>query len=213
MEGEEADHLLQSADDAGDLLIGVETGEAQARVIIDGDMERFNAGADAAVLAIAGSTHSWRFEAAELLDVEMDEFARGLAFVADDRRRGGVERLEQVDAVAFEDAPDGGLRHGNQHDDLGVGPALAAKTHHVALEARRGPAGLAYGHTGVFAHPFDDSFDSDAGGPASDGFLTDTAGGCCLPQCQSLLEVQYHLSSTPRGKLGISVHVVRAVGL
>lgn len=213
MEGIEADHLLQGADNAGDLLVGVDAGEAEARVVIDRHVKGFDAGAYTAVLAVARSADTRLEEAAELLDVEVDELTWGFPLVSDDRGRCWIECFEEVDAVAFQDPPDGGLGDRNQHDDLSIGAPLPAQSHHVAFEARRRPTRLAFGDTGVLAHPFDDSFESDAGGPASDGFLTDTAGGCCLPQCQSLLEVQYHLSSTPRGKLGISVHVVRAVGL
>jgi hypothetical protein len=213
MEGIEADHLLQGADNAGDLLVGVDAGEAEARVVIDRHVKGFYAGADAAVLAVARSADSWLEEAAQLLDVEVDELAGRLPFISDDWRRGRIERFQEVDAVASEDSPDGGLGDRHQHDNLGIGAPLPTQSHHVAFKLGGRAPGLALGDTGVLAHPFNYSFESDAGGPASDGFLTDTAGGCCLPQCQSLLEVQYHLSSTPRGKLGISVHVVRAVGL
>ena len=45
-------------------------------------------------------------EAAELLDIEVDQFAGMLAFVAADRL-GGFERLETVEAEAPQDAADG----------------------------------------------------------------------------------------------------------
>ena len=213
VEGKEAEHLLEGADDAGDLLVGVDAGEAQAGVIVDGDMEGFVAGADAAIGTVAGAAHARSFEAAELLNIEMDEFARGFPLVADDRRRGGIERLQEIDAVAPEDPPDGGLGDRHQHDDLGIGAALAAQPHYMAFKLGGRSPGLTFRNTGVFAHPLDNPFESDAGGPAPDRFLADTAGGCSLPQCQTLLEVLDHLGSTPRGELGISVHVVRAVGL
>jgi hypothetical protein len=213
MEGIEADHLLEGADDAGDLLVGVDAGEAEPRVVVDGHVKRLDAGADATVLAVARSADTRLQEAAELLDVEVDELSWRFPLVTDDRRGSRIERLQEVDAVAPEDAPDGGLGHRHQHDNLGIGAPLPAQAHHVALELGSCAPWLTFRNTGVFAHPFDDSFNSDAGGPASDGLFADTAGGCCLPQCQPLVEVAYHLSSTPRGKLGISVHVVRAVGL
>jgi hypothetical protein len=213
MEGVEAYHLLEGADDARDLLVGMDAGEAEPRVVVDGHMKRLDAGSNATVLAVARSADTRLEEAAELLDVEVDELTGSLPLIADDWRRGRIECFQEVDTVAPEYSPDRGLGDGHQHDDLGIGAALPAQSHHVALELGGRAPRLTFRHTGVLAHPFDDPFDFDAVGPASDGLLADTAGGCCLPQCQPLVEVAYHLSSTPRGELGISVHVVRAVGL
>src|SRR5205809_929731 len=60
----EADSLLESVEDAGDFLVGTETGESEARVIVDGDVQRFEAGAWIAKGAIAGGADAGACEAA-----------------------------------------------------------------------------------------------------------------------------------------------------
>jgi len=214
MEGVEADHLVQGADDAGDFFIGMDAGEAQAGVVVDGHMQSLDAGTFVAIGAVAGAAHARAGKAAEFLDVEMDEFAGRISFIADDRWRCRVEGFEQIQAMAFEDAPDGGLGDRDQHHDLGVRTALATPAQNVSFQSRRGASWLALGHAGTFEDALRDPFLADAGEPAADGFFTDTAGGCCPPQCQSLsLQIPDHLGSTSGGELGISVHVVRAVEL
>jgi len=60
--------------------------------------------------AVAGDAVARPVEAAELLDVDVDEFAGVLAFVAP-HRLGRFERLEAVEPEASEDPADGGGRH------------------------------------------------------------------------------------------------------
>ena len=65
-------------------LVGQQLGVGQARGVIDGDVERFPAGAAPAALtsAIAGDAMTDAVDAAELLAVDVDEFARPFALVA-----------------------------------------------------------------------------------------------------------------------------------
>ena len=75
-------------------------------MIIDGDMDELPACIDAAaVLAVAGDAVTGACEAAEPLDVDMDQVARLLAFVAANRH-GGLQRAEgrMTDAEAIEAA-------------------------------------------------------------------------------------------------------------
>ena len=63
-------------------------------------------------------------EAAELLDVDVDQLARAIPLVAADRL-GGLERLNAVEAEPPENAADGGWRDPDLGGDLFAGPALA----------------------------------------------------------------------------------------
>ena len=104
MEGEEADGLLKGGDDAGDFFVRQHAGVGDARAVIDGDVECFDAGAFAAVSAIAGAANTGAHEAAELFDVEVEQFAGLLAFVALDGRRSRIEGGESIQAMAAQDA-------------------------------------------------------------------------------------------------------------
>jgi hypothetical protein len=92
----ERDDLNKSGNDAGDLFIGMDAGEAQAGVVVDGDVERLSSGAFVAIGPIAGAAHPGAHDAAELFDVEVNEFAGRVAFVADGWRRCGQQVFELV---------------------------------------------------------------------------------------------------------------------
>ena len=89
MFGEEEDGFGEGADGAGDFLIGEDAGEANAGVIVDSDVERFGAGALIAVRAITGGADSWFGKASEFFNIEVDEFTRSIALIAQRRRRSG----------------------------------------------------------------------------------------------------------------------------
>ena len=93
MSGEEADRLLESVEDAGDFFVRKEAGKSEAGVIVDGDVQAFHAGTWIAASAIAGGTDAGLREAAQLLDVEVKEFAGLGAFVA----QTGWARFSPID--------------------------------------------------------------------------------------------------------------------
>src|SRR4051812_1623399 len=64
-------------------------------------------------------------EAAELFDIDVDQFAGMLTLVAANRR-GRFERLDAVEAEAPEDAADRSRRDADGSGDLLARPALAA---------------------------------------------------------------------------------------
>ena len=103
----EGDGLVESGQDTGDFFIGKKGGKSDSRMVIDGDVERFGAGAWVAVGAIAGGTDAGLMETAKLFNIQMKEFAGSGAFVTPDRRFGGFERTQAVEAVALEDAGKG----------------------------------------------------------------------------------------------------------
>src|SRR5262245_60561 len=87
---DDADDHLRTLDVASALLslIGHDRHEGDARGIVDADVDELPADAmvtvDHAGLA-SGDAMAHRADAAELFDIEMDELARPLAFVATDR--------------------------------------------------------------------------------------------------------------------------------
>ena len=209
----EADGLMESVEDAGDFLVGTETGKSEARVIVDGDVEAFDAGTWIAKGAIAGGADAGACEAAQLLDVEVEEFAGSVAFVTDDRRLWGLEGGQAVEAVAAKHAGHGGLGNGEHHEDLGVRSTLAAEGKDAGLELATGLAGLAARHRGVIFEALWEAGCFGASQPAADGSFTDAEGDGGVAQREAELAVsQRHLGSRERGEFGISVHVVRAGG-
>jgi hypothetical protein len=132
--GVETEGQVQSVENALDAFVGEETGEGEAGVIIDGDVEAFDAGAWVAEGAITGGAHAWTKKAPELLDVEVEEFAGGGAFVAPRRRFGRIERGEPIEVMTAQDAGKGGLGDREDHHDLSVGASLAAQSEDLGFE-------------------------------------------------------------------------------
>jgi hypothetical protein len=107
VEGVEADGLLERSDDTGDLFVWQHASVGKTRAIIDGDVKRLDAGAFAAIGAIAGAADSGSHEATELLDVEMEQFAGVLALVALHGSRRRIESGQSIESVTAQDARDG----------------------------------------------------------------------------------------------------------
>jgi len=210
---EEGDGFSQRGNHVRDLFIRFDAGKAEAAVIVDGDVDGFDARALAAVGTIAGAAHARPDEATQFLDVEMEQFAgRGALIPLDGRFRFQVGQA--VEVVAAQDPRDGRPRHASLHDDLRVGEAAIAQFDDAPLDGGRRAVGLPLGLAGVIVEPRAQPFFAGAAVPFAGGFLTDTAGGCCRPQCQSLVpDIVDHQGSTQRGEPGIRVHVVRVVEL
>ena len=94
------DGLMQRVEDALDLFVWEEAGEGQAGMIIDSDVETFDSGPWIAHSAIACRANARTAEAAQFLDVEMEELAWG------ERVHSGRWQ------VAVPERPDGGGRAG-----------------------------------------------------------------------------------------------------
>jgi len=209
----EADGLMESVEDAGDLFVGEQTGEGETGVIVDGDVEGLDAGAWIALGAIAGGADAWAGEAAQFLDVEVEEFAGSGALVT---ARGRFERLESgeaMEAVTAEDARECGLGDGEDHEDLSVGAALAAQGQDAGFELWANFAGLAVRDRGMILEAGLEAGLLRALEPAADGLFADAVkhrrGASGKTEGD---EFSGHLSSHERSQSGISVHVVRAGG-
>src|SRR4051812_15423713 len=127
-------------------LVGQQLGVSQPRGIIDGDMHILPA--DPALIALTGAVASDAMadaiDAAELLDVDMDQFARRVALIADGRRPGR-ESGKPTEPMAAQHAADGGDRAAEPPGHDGTGEALAAKRQDLVLLLVGQPVGAAMG--------------------------------------------------------------------
>ena len=144
MSGVKAERLLESVEDAGDFFVRKQAGKSEAGVIVDGDVQAFHAGTWIAASAIAGGADAGLGEAAQLLDVEVKEFAGLGAFsLTLDRRFGDSRearrlrrwRFRMRERVDFETS-------GKDRPDLSVGAAFAAQGQNAGFELRAGLARL-----------------------------------------------------------------------
>ena len=103
----EGDGLMERGQDAGSFFIGKKTGESQARMVIDGDVEGLSAGAGIAMRTVAGGANAGLEKAAKLFNIKMKELAGSGAFVTKDRRFGRIEGGQAVEAMTSEDAGKG----------------------------------------------------------------------------------------------------------
>ena len=205
--------LAQGVEGAGDFFVWVEGDEGEAGMVVDGDVETLDAGAWIALGAVAGGADAGLGEAAQLLDVEVEEVAGEVAFVAEDGRFGRFEGGEAVEAVAAQDAGEGGLGDGQDHADLRIGTALAAEGEDLGFEFWGGLAGLAPWGGGMVGEPLGKVLGLGASEPAADGLFADAVSDRGGAQGETeLLVGEGHLGSRQRGERGISVHVVRAGG-
>src|SRR5260370_32441411 len=78
-------------------LVGQDGGEADAAVVVDGDVQILVSCATRLPSAVAGDAVAWLDDASQTLDIEVDEAARPLVLVAHDRR-WRVKRKQPVHA-------------------------------------------------------------------------------------------------------------------
>ena len=209
----EVDGLMESVENAGGAFVGAEGGEGQAGVIVEGDVKGLDAGAGIAQGAITGGADARACEAAQLLDVEMEEVAGGVAFVAEDGRFWWLERSQAIESVTAQDARERSFGDREDHEDLRVRPALAAQGEDLSFQSRAGLAGLAMRDRGAIRESWREAGFLGATAPAAHGLFTDaiSEGGGAAGELVSG-EMENHLGSHQRGEFGISVHVVRAGG-
>jgi hypothetical protein len=126
--------LVEGGEDTGDFFVGKEGGKSEAGMIIDGDVEGLDAGTGVAMGTVAGGADAGLGEAAKLFNIKMKQLTGSGAFVADDRRFGWFEGAQAMEAVTLEDAGEGSFGDGKDHEDLGVGAALAAECQDLGFE-------------------------------------------------------------------------------
>src|SRR4051812_10968507 len=168
------DRGLEEGDRALLLLVRKDLREGDPGGVVDADVDELPSDAPALALtgSVAGDAMADAVEAAELFDIDVDQFAGMLALVAAHRRRG-FKRLDAVEAEAPEDAADRGRRDADGSGDVLARPALAAQGFdgHDRGGRRRpvqgmGPGGAivqAFDAFGLEArHPLAHRFDRDA---------------------------------------------------
>ena len=209
--GVEAEGLVQSVEDALSAFVREETSEGEAGVVVDGDVKTFDAGAWVALGTVASGANAWAMEAPELLDVEVEEFAGGGAFVAQRGRFGRIERREAIEVMRAQDAGESGLGDRENHHDLSVGASLAAQSEDLGFELRSGFARLMMRHGRTIDQASGKAALFGASQPAADGLFADAESDGSGAQGEAELRVlESHLGPGERSKSGISVHVDRA---
>ena len=110
-------------------LIGEDIGKGDAGMIVDGDMDALPAGPLATAMSGAppGDAMSDAVEAAELFDSEMNDLTRLLTLVAWARRLR-LQRREQAQPAALEDARDGGFGDAEFGSDVLLGVTFPAQS-------------------------------------------------------------------------------------
>ena len=103
----EGDGLMESGEDTGSFFIWKETGKSDSRMVIDGDVERLDAGARVTMGAIAGGANARLVKTAKFFNIKMKELAWSSPFVTDDWRLRRIESGEAVEAVTLEDTGKG----------------------------------------------------------------------------------------------------------
>lgn len=102
-----------------------------ARGVIDGDVDELPAGAfRAPQLAIAGGAIAWYPEAAELLDIQMQQVAGVGMFVALHRGRR-LEFAQAVQSAPAQDASEGAVADAQGLTDVAVGVTALALLDHL----------------------------------------------------------------------------------
>jgi len=130
---------LESCDGRTCLLVGLNGGCCDARVIVDSDVDVLEAAAPRSVALAAGGAEGTAGEASELLDVQMEHVARSCVLVAwIDRHR--LEIAHAVELEPTQDAADRGPAQTGMGRDPVAGPALPAQRCHGGHLRLRGRA-------------------------------------------------------------------------
>ncbi len=180
-------------------------------MVIDGDMETFDARVAAAEGAVAGSADAGARETAQFLDVEVEEIAGMRVFVADRGSFGRFERRKAIEVMTAQDAGQGGLGNWQDHHDLGVGAALAAEVENLGFELGAGLTRLVMRDRRAIRQASGKAAFFGAPEPAAHGAIRDAVSKSSGAQRHGFgRKKSGHFGSHQRGESGISVHVVRA---
>jgi len=202
--------LMEGGEDAGDFFIGKEGGKSEAGMVIDGDVEGFNACTWVAVGTVAGGADAGVEKAAKLFNIKMKELARSGAFVTDDGRFGRFEPTQAVEAVTLKDAGEGSFGDGENHEDLSIGTALTAEGEDLIFQVSGSLARLMAWDGGMIFQASWEVSNFSTSEPFADGLFTDAervGGGA---QGRATREVMLNqFGSHDASEYGISVHVVR----
>jgi hypothetical protein len=142
--GEPGGGAIEEAGAAGAARVGQQLGVGKPRGIVDRDMEVLPADPARPVAPIAGDPVAETVDPAELLAVEVEEFAGGGALIANHWRRR-LQGAEPAEAEAAQHAADGRAWPAEGAGDPRPAPALAAQALDGGDDAGRQLAGRAGG--------------------------------------------------------------------
>ena len=203
--------LLECREDTGDFFVWEQRGKSEAGMIIDGDVEGLGAGAWIAMGTVAGGADAGLEKAAKLFNIKMKQLAGSGALVTKDGRLGRIESRQAIEAMALEDAGKGSFGDGKNHEDLGVGTALATEGEDLGFELGRRLARLASGDGGTILQPVRRAGELGTDEPLADGFFADAESVGRGAEGSATGEVMVNqFGSRERGECGISVHSDRA---
>ena len=212
MIGIEADGLEESVEDGGSLFIREEAGEGETGMVVNGDVQGLDTGARVAMSSVPCGADSWALETAQLLDVEVEEIAWSIAFVAQGGRFWRFQGGEAIEVMAAQHAGERGLGNGEDHPDLGIGTALPAQVEDLSFQQRTGLAGLMFWGAGTILHSRGEPFVLCAAQPFADSLFRDAESSSSGAQRQGFgRQRSDHFGSHERGESGVSVHNVRGV--
>src|SRR4051794_31482354 len=169
-------------------------------------MDELPAGAAGPALpAVGGDTVALTLEAAELLDVDVDELARLRALVAANRL-GRLERRETVEAKPLEDTADGGGRDPGLNRDLLAGPASAAQGFDLRDDGGRRRPMQPVRPRGAIPEPLK-ALGREARQPFTHGPRADACGSCGGLRRLPAQHLLHNALSTKRRQPGILMDV------
>src|SRR5882672_4543918 len=155
--------------------------------------------------AIAGDAVANPVEAAELLDVDVDQFARMFPLVAA-HRLGRLQRLDAIEAEPLQNAADGGRRDPDRDGDLLAGPALAPPRFDRLDNGRRRRPVQAMRPRGTILEALQ-AFRPEPRNPLAHRPRADACGSCSGLRRQPARDLVHDALSTKRCQAGILVDV------
>ena len=194
-------------------FVRVELREGDAGVVVDTDVDVFPSGALCTLSSVVGHPVTGPVEAAEFLDVEMQQVARVRVFIAADGRRR-IEGAEAGNPRAAKHPTDGGGRDPEGGGNLRAGPAETAQRNDLDGDSRRQrPADTVWARTAVAQAV--GALGLVAGHPLAHRAGTNPDGGGHRSRRLALVEdPPDNFGSTLRRQLGIlmDVHSVLLLG-
>src|SRR4051794_21771999 len=171
------DRGLEEGDRALLFLVRKDLREGHPGGVVDADVDELPSDAPALALprSVAGDAMADPVEAAELFDIDVDQFAGMLALVAAHRRRG-FKRLDAGEAEAPEDAADRSRRDADRGGDVLARPALAAQGFDGRDRGCRRRPVQVMGPGGAIVQAFD-AFGLEARHPLAHGLDRDAESG------------------------------------
>ena len=121
--------VAQELHRVGSLLVGVDVGEGDAGMVVDGHEQHLPARAIHAIAPVARHAVTGPHDAPELLGVDVQHVARSSVFIAH-HRLGWLEVCQTAEADAGQHTPHRALGQAQSHCDACLREPLATQLHH-----------------------------------------------------------------------------------